>query len=53
MEIRRTPELIRRAVPFARMARAMRWVFIFCLGFYCGRAADFAPAAVEALIARL
>ncbi len=51
MAITRAPEMIRRAVPYRRMARAMRWIFIFCAGFYCGRAAELAPAAIDAIMA--
>lgn len=37
MKISRTPELIRGLVPEQKMRRTMRWLMIFCAGFFAGQ----------------
>lgn len=49
MPLDKLPANLRRIVPESRMSRCMRWVFIFCLGFYMGEASHEVPEVAEAV----
>lgn len=50
LALTRIPKYFREAITEHRMTRYMRWVFIFCLGFYFGQAVEKAPDKIQSVI---
>ena len=48
MVLQKAPSALRKAIPERHMSRVMRWVLIFCIGFYFGQIIDKAPEKIEA-----